>query len=40
MHSVMDAVNENLIIPIFIGDKNEIKKCAEQSKMGYFKIYN
>ena len=28
MMSVMDAVNENLISPIFIGDKKEIKKCA------------
>ena len=28
MMSVMDAVNENLIIPIFIGDKLEIEKCA------------
>ena len=32
MHSAMEAVNENLIIPIFIGDKNEIKKNAEQLK--------
>ena len=30
MHSSMEAVNENLITPIFIGDKNEIKKNAEQ----------
>ena len=28
MMSVMDAVNENLISPIFIGDKDEIEKCA------------
>ena len=28
MMSVMDAVNENLIIPIFIGDQEEIEKCA------------
>ena len=28
MMSVMDAVNENLIKPIFIGDKEEIEKCA------------
>jgi len=28
MLSVMEAVNENLIVPIFIGDKNEIEKCA------------
>ena len=32
MHSVMDAVNENLVIPIFIGDENEIKKCADDLK--------
>jgi len=32
MHSVMEAVKENLITPIFIGDKNEIQKCAEQLK--------
>ena len=32
MHSVIEAVKENLIIPIFIGDKNEIQKCAEQLK--------
>ena len=30
--SVMDAVNENLIKPIFIGDKDEINKCAEKLK--------
>tara|TARA_B100000941_G_scaffold276892_1_gene239938 strand:- start:27 stop:938 length:912 start_codon:yes stop_codon:yes gene_type:complete len=28
MMSVMDAVNEKLITPIFIGDKLEIEKCA------------
>ena len=28
MMSVMDAVNENLIIPTFIGNKEEIEKCA------------
>tara|TARA_B100001248_G_scaffold95773_1_gene71140 strand:+ start:82 stop:993 length:912 start_codon:yes stop_codon:yes gene_type:complete len=28
MMSVMDAVKENLISPIFIGDKDEIEKCA------------
>ena len=27
MHSAMEAVKENLITPIFIGDKNEIQKC-------------
>jgi len=32
MHSVMDAVNEGLIIPIFIGDEKEIKKCADDLK--------
>ena len=29
MLSVQDAVNENLIEPIFIGDKREILKCAD-----------
>ena len=29
MISVKDAVNENLIEPIFIGDKKEILKCAQ-----------
>jgi len=29
MLSVQDAVNENLIEPIFIGDEKEIVKCAE-----------
>jgi phosphate acetyltransferase len=32
MLSVQDAVNKNLIEPIFIGDKNEIFNCAEQLK--------
>ena len=32
MLSVMDAVNEDLIIPIFIGDKKEIEKCANDLK--------
>ena len=32
MLSVMDAVEENLIIPVFIGDENQIKKCAEEIK--------
>tara|TARA_B100001057_G_scaffold329130_1_gene329492 strand:+ start:72 stop:983 length:912 start_codon:yes stop_codon:yes gene_type:complete len=32
MLSVMDAVKENLIIPIFIGNKDEIKKCASDIK--------
>ena len=29
MLSLMDAVKENLIVPVFIGDENEIKKNAE-----------
>ena len=32
MLSVQDAVNVNLIEPIFIGDKKEILKCAEDLK--------
>ena len=32
MLSVQDAVNENLIEPIFIGDEKEILKCAEKLK--------
>ena len=32
MLSVMDAVKEDLIIPIFIGDKKEIEKCASDLK--------
>ena len=32
MLSVQDAVNENLIEPVFIGDKKEILKCAENLK--------
>ena len=32
MLSVQDAVNEDLITPIFIGNKKEILKCAEQLK--------
>ena len=32
MLSVQDAVNENLIEPILIGDKKEILKCAEDLK--------
>ena len=32
MLSVQDSVNENLIEPIFIGNKNEILKCAEDLK--------
>ena len=32
MHSALEAVKENLITPIFIGDRDEIQKCAEQLK--------
>ena len=32
MLSVQDAVSENLIEPIFIGDEKEILKCAEDLK--------
>ena len=32
MLSAHDAVNENLVEPIFIGDKKEILKCAENLK--------
>ena len=32
MISAQDAVNENLIEPIFIGDKEEILKSADQLK--------
>tara|TARA_B100000029_G_scaffold480088_1_gene527776 strand:- start:64 stop:975 length:912 start_codon:yes stop_codon:yes gene_type:complete len=32
MHSAFDAVNEGLIEPIFIGDKEEMKKCADELK--------
>ena len=32
MLSAMEAVNEDLIVPIFIGDKEEIKKCASNLK--------
>ncbi len=32
MLSVQDAVKENLIEPIFIGDKNQILKCSEDLK--------
>ena len=32
MLSVQDAVSENLIEPIFIGNKEEIQKCAEDIK--------
>ena len=32
MLSVMDAVKEKLIVPVFIGDQGEIKKIAEELK--------
>ena len=32
MLSVQDAVKENIIEPIFIGDKKELQKCAEDLK--------
>jgi len=32
MLSVMDEVNENLITPVFFGDKSEIEKCANDIK--------
>ena len=38
MLSVMDAVNEDLIIPIFIGDKDEIQKCAHNLKFDISKF--
>ena len=38
MLSVMDAVNEDLIIPIFIGDKHEIQKCADDLKFDISKF--
>ena len=38
MLSVMDAVSEDLIIPIFIGDKKEIEKCANDLKFDISKF--
>jgi len=38
MLSVMDAVKEDLIIPIFIGDKDEIQKCADNLKFDISKF--
>ena len=32
MLSVIEAINSNLIVPIFIGDKQEIKNCAKNLK--------
>jgi len=42
MLSVQDAVNENLIEPIFIGNQNEILQCAEDLKwdISKFEIIN
>ena len=42
MLSVMDAVNENLIIPTFTGDKKEIENCANDLKfdISKYKIVN
>ena len=42
MHSAMEAVNKNLVTPIFIGEKKEIQKCAEQLKwdISKFEIIN
>ncbi|MDC0054701.1 bifunctional enoyl-CoA hydratase/phosphate acetyltransferase [Candidatus Pelagibacter sp.] len=42
MLSVMDAVKEDLILPIFIGDKDEIQKCADNLKfdISKFEIIN
>ena len=38
MLSVQDAVKENLIDPIFIGDEKEILKCAENLKLSLIHI--
>ena len=38
MQSTMDAVNENLITPILIGDKIEIQKCADELKFDISKF--
>ena len=42
MLSVMDSVKEKLIEPVFIGDKNEIKKCADELKFDIsdYKIFD
>ena len=42
MLSVHDAVNENLVEPIFIGDEKEILKCADDLKwdISKFEIIN
>ena len=38
MLSVMAAVKEDLILPIFIGDKDEIQKCADNLKFDISKF--
>ena len=38
LQSAMDAVNENLIVPILIGDKSEIEKCAGELKFDISKF--
>ena len=40
MVSVQNAVNKNLIEPIFIGDEKEILKCAEDLKWDISKYYS
>ena len=42
MLSVMDAVKENLIVPVFIGNEEEIKNCADelQFNISEFEIIN
>ena len=42
MLSAQDAVNEDLIEPIFIGDKKEILKCADdlQWDISQYEIIN
>jgi len=42
MLSVIDAVKENLIVPVFIGNEDEIKKCADdlQFNISEFEIIN
>ena len=32
MLSAIDAIKENLIIPTFVGNEEEIKKCADELK--------
>ena len=38
MLSVMDAVREDLIVPTFIGNKEEIEKCASDLKFDISKL--